>query len=131
VSDRALTATPTPKLLYVVAVVFFFVALICLMQLITVTRQSFGYNGPASIAMTVAITVCLACVGVYFLTRQYRVASWLMYAMTVYLAFMMFSEPPRATPFYSATRIEVNRILFMLPIVASCIYLARRSLSNT
>ena len=124
-SERAATATPTPKLLYVVGVVFFFTALLSLMQVLSLIRESFRYTDPTSIAITVAVAVCLAAYGVYLLTRRYRVADWLMYAMTVSLGVQMLM-PTQGSAFYSAGQLYLNRALLMLPLVASCLYLARR-----
>jgi hypothetical protein len=124
VSDRVAAATP-PKLIYAVAVVFFFEALICLASVLAIIPKSFRYS-PAAIATAVATIVCAACYGVYLLARQYRVASWMMYAMTAYLAFVMLSGPAAGSPFHSEARVYVNRVILLLPMAASCVYLARK-----
>ena len=114
------------KLIYLVAVVFFVQALICALVVVSVVVQSIWNKSPEATAVTVGVTVCAACYGVYLLIREYRVARWLMYAMTAYIAFVMFRGPAAGSPFDSEARIQVNRIVMMLPMIASCIYLALR-----
>ena len=116
------------KTLYLVAVVFFVEALICALAVVSIIVQSIWNKSPEALAVTVGLAVCAACYGVYLLIRDYRVARWLMYAMTAYFVVEMISPPdgPRAPLYYSTARVYLNRALTVLPMVASCIYLARR-----
>lgn len=125
-SDREVTTTP--KAMYLVGLVFFFQALLAALAVVGSGVQSLWNNSPEARATTVGLTVCVACLGVYLLIRNYRVARWLMYAMTAYFVVITLIPPDGPVPplHQSTARVYVNRVLIVLPMVASCIYLARR-----
>lgn len=128
-SDRAAIATPTrtPKAMYLVGVVFFVQAVICVFGVIGRINPLLRYR-PASIAMTVGISICAACYGVYLLMRDYRAARWLMYAVTAYFVVIMVISPAEPfPPLYESPAAQYrNRAVIVLPMVASSLYLARR-----
>ena len=125
-SDRAATAT-TPKAMYLVAVVFFFQALLAALGVVSLIVLTFAKRSPEVVAVTVGLTVITASVGAYLLVREYRFARWLMYAMTAYFAVMLVLPANPRPPLYESAATQYrNRALIVLPMIASCIYLARK-----
>jgi hypothetical protein len=45
--------------------------------------------------------------------------------LTCFLAVQLTMAPAGDSPFYSALQIYLNRMLLVLPLIASCAYLAR------
>jgi hypothetical protein len=119
---------PTPKAMYLVAVVFFGQALLAALAVVSVSVEFLWNKSPEARAVTVGLTVCAACLGVYLLMREYRVARWLMYALTAYFVVIMLVSPADPTPplYQSAGTQYRNRALIALPMLASSVYLARR-----
>ena len=122
---------PRPKGIYLVAVVFFFAGLLCMAQLLLLAFDWFGISPilttrnlqwrlPAYLLL-----LGLDLVGVYLLVRLRPAGKWLMLAMTVFLTAVLLMTPAAATVFYSQPRLYVNRILLLLPMIASCVYLWR------
>lgn len=123
---------PPPKGLYVVAVVFFIASLISIAQLMNVVLPLFNISGLSNanvggLSAIGAVAFCVAVWATYLLTQQRPVATWLMYAMTLGLGVTMILAPVASSPFYSPSRLYLNRVLMLLPLAASCLYLARRS----
>ena len=71
------------------------------------------------------LALCLVCYGVFLLTRLHQAPQWLMFGMTLFLTVQAVTSPAGNSPFYSASRLYLNRLLFVLPMVASCVYLLR------
>ena len=67
----------------------------------------------------------LVCYGVFGLVRLRAAPQWSLFAMTLLLMFQSLSEPAGNSPFYSGQRIYLNRLLALLPLIASSVYLLR------
>jgi hypothetical protein len=123
--------TKPPIGIYVVAVVFLFAGLLCVAELLGVMFTWLGVDpGPSTTSMKwllpgYVLGLCLVCYGVFFLIRLHPAPRWLMFGMTLYLTIQLAVAPADDSPFYSASRIYLNRLLLALPLIASCIYLAQ------
>jgi len=118
-----------PKGMYVVAVVFFFSGLMFMAQLLIFLFEFFGVS-PALNLGTIQwrLAAYLAALGlilfgVFLLMRLHPVGRWLMLGITVFLTATLLMTPAAATVFYSQPRLYLNRILLLLPMIASCVYL--------
>ena len=69
--------------------------------------------------------LCLVCYGVLLLIKLHPVPQWIMFGMTLFLTVQLAMAPAGDSPFYSAPRIYLNRMLLVLPLIASCVYLTR------
>ena len=75
--------------------------------------------------------LCLVCYGVLLLDQAPPGApQWIAFGMTLFLTVQLAMAPAGDSPFYSAPRIYLNRMLLVLPLIASCAYLARRGSSQ-
>jgi len=120
---------PTPAI-YAVAFVFFVAASIVLSQLITEVAAPFGFKGvnvsnAAWVLPAFVIALCVVLYGVLLMTRLHPIPQGLLFAMTIYLIVQAIITPAGSSPFYSASRIYLNRALILLPMVASCVFLFR------
>lgn len=120
-----------PKGIYFVAVAFLAAGLLCSAQLLNVIFAALGIPpGPNIGTMKWVLTAYLLALflvlyGVAMLVRLHPAPRWVFFAMTAYLMIDLAIAPAGNSPFYSQSRIYLNRILLMLPFVASCIYLFR------
>lgn len=122
------TGQKPPAGIYIVAIVFFLTAFVCVPALIASVARPFGFNGIniANVYKAIGIGVvamCLVLYLVWLLTRLHPLPQWLMFAMTVYLLGAAVMSPATGSPFYSASRIYLNRAVLLLPTIGSCIYL--------
>ena len=121
----------TPSGLYIVAVVFLFAGLLCVTELFGVMLAALGIvQGPNVATLKwllpgYVIGLCLVLYGVFFLIKLHPVPQWIMVGMTIFLTVQLAMAPAGDSPFYSAPRIYLNRMLLVLPLIASCAYLAR------
>jgi len=116
-----------PKGIYAVAIVFFVTGLLSLAQFGGVVADAAGFRGldlgnakwvlPAGV-----VALCLVLYGVALLTRLHPLPQWLMFVMTVLWIIQIGLSPPDS-PFYSPARMYLNRLLLVLPMIASCVYL--------
>ena len=121
----------TPPGIYIVAVVFLFAGLLCVAELFGAMLAALGIvQGPNVATMKWLLPgyvagLCLVCYGVFFLIKLHPVPQWIMFGMTLFLTVQLAMAPAGDSPFYSAPRIYLNRMLLVLPLLASCAYLAR------
>jgi cation transport ATPase len=121
----------TPLGIYVVAVVFLVAGLLCVAELFGVMLTALGVASGASLASMnwllpgYVVGLCLVCYGVFFLIKLHPAPQWVMFGMTFFLTVQLTMAPAGDSPFYSAPRIYFNRMLLVLPLIASCAYLAR------
>ncbi|HEV3140225.1 MAG TPA: hypothetical protein VGY57_06905 [Vicinamibacterales bacterium] len=119
----------TPKGIYVVAVVFFFAALISLLLIVATILGAFGVD-PGNLrtiywvlaAYFLALLVVLF--GTYKLVRLHPVPQLLMFVITA-VATVALMIPPQDSPFASLSSVYLSRVLLDLPLLASCVYLCR------
>jgi hypothetical protein len=120
-----------PLGIYIVAIVFLFAGLLCVAELFGVMLAALGVApgaSPASMKWVLpgyVVGLCVVCYGVFFLIRFHPVPQWVMFGMTLFLTMQLAVAPAGDSPFYSAPRIYLNRMLLFLPLIASCVYLAR------
>jgi len=120
---------PPPKGLYLVAVVFFFTGLLFMNQVLILAFELFGVSlalNPGTIKWRLAVFLMafgLILYGVFLLMRSHPAGRWLMLGMTVFLAAVLLFTPTAASVLYSQPQLYVNRILLLLPLIASCAYL--------
>ena len=121
----------TPLGIYIVAVVFLVAGLLCVAELFGAMLAALGIvEGPNVATMKWLLPgyvagLCLVCYGVFFLIKLHPVPQWIMFGMTCFLTVQLAMAPAGDSPFYSAPRIYLNRMLLVLPLLASCAYLAR------
>ena len=122
----------TPPLgIYIVAIVFMFAGLLCAAELFGVLLAALGVAPGLSVTSMkwllpgYVVGLCLVCYGVFFLIRLHPVPQWVMFGMTLFLTMQLAMAPAGDSPFYSAPRIYLNRMLLFLPLFACCVYLAR------
>jgi len=117
--------------LYIVAVVFLFAGMLCVAELFGALLAALGIvEGPNVATMKwllpgYVVGLCLVCYGVFLLIKLHPVPQWVMLGMTLFLTVQLAMAPAGDSPFYSAPRIYLNRVLLVLPLLASCAYLAR------
>jgi len=123
-----MTKSP-PKGMYIVAVIFFFAGLMFMAQVLIFAFELFGAS-PALNLGTIKwrLAVYLAALGlilygVFLLMRLHPAGRWLMLGMTLFLTAALLITPTAASVLYSQPRLYVNRILLLLPMVLSCVYL--------
>lgn len=120
-----------PRGIYFVAIAFFVATVICLSELLNTISDALGIDQSlnlATIHWLLALgfaALCLTCYGVVLLVRLHPVPRWLMFAMTLFLTVQMAVTPTGGSPFYTPSRIALNRLLLVLPMIASCVYLLR------
>jgi len=120
-----------PLGIYIVAVVFLVAGLLCVAELFGAMLAALGIvEGPNVATMKWLLPgyvagLCLVCYGVFFLIKLHPLPQWIMFGMTCFLTVQLAMAPAGDSPFYSAPRIYLNRMLLVLPLLASCAYLAR------
>lgn len=120
-----------PRGIYLVAIVFFASGLVCMAQFLNVAFAAMGIEAGLNIAtikwVVTGYVLALGLVGygVVLLARLHPVPQWLMFGMTLFLTVQSIAAPAGDSPFYSPSRIYLNRALLVLPLVASCVYLLR------
>jgi hypothetical protein len=116
-----------PKGIYAVAVVFFVTGVLSYAQFGGMVANAAGLRGlhlgnSTWVLSAAVVALCLILYGVASLTRMHRIPQWLMFAMTL-LWIIQFAMMPADSPFYSPARMYLNRLLVLLPMIASCAYL--------
>jgi hypothetical protein len=121
---------PRPPGIYIVAVVFLFAGLLCVAEVFGAMLAALGIvEGPNMATLKwllpgYVMGLCLVCYGVFFLIRLHPAPQWIMLGMTLFLTVQLAMAPAGDSPFYSAPRIYLNRMLLVLPLIGSCAYLA-------
>jgi hypothetical protein len=119
------------KGIYIVAIVFLFAGLLCVAELFGMMLAALGMTeGPNVATMKWLLPgyvagLCVVSYGMFSLIRLHPVPQWIMFGMTLFLTIQLAVAPADDSPYYSASRIYLNRILLALPLIASCVYLAR------
>ena len=114
--------TGPPRGIYLVAIVFFASGLLCAGQLLQVVFEALGLHG-LNLANSrwflsgYVVAFCLVLCGVALLARLHPLPRWLMFGMTLFLTIQAVAMPAGDSPFYSASRIYVNRALMVLPLI--------------
>ena len=127
---RTLNKKP-PTGIYFVAIPFFLGGFICMAQLLNLIFPAVGIPeglnlGTIKWVLTgYLLALGVVCCGVALLTRLHPAPQWVMFGITLLLTIQVVTWPAGDSPFYSASRIYLNRILFVLPMIASCVYLLR------
>ena len=121
--------TKKPLGIYFVAAVFLFAGLLCIAEGIGVMLAGLGIDqGLSTTTMKwllpgYVLGFCLVCYGALSMIRFHPVPQWIMFGMTLFLTIQFAVAPAGDSPFYSAPRIYLNRMLLVLPMIASCVYL--------
>src|SRR5690242_17646482 len=109
-----------PVAIYLVALVFFFAALLAMAQMLGSASSMMGYRGPNMgnvkwVGGSMVAALCLALAGVWLMVREHRASRWLMFAITIYWV-VYLAIPPAVSPFNSISGMYFNRALFVLPM---------------
>ena len=119
-----------PAGIYFVALVFFVAAMLCSIWLLTVLLGALGLDARLNLTTVkwmlpaCILVLCLVCYGVWLLAQLHPLPQWMMFGMTMFLLVQAITTPADS-PFYSVSRIYFNRVLLVLPMIASCAYLLR------
>jgi len=129
-SDRTMPRTKPPTGIYIAATAFFPAIGLCVANVLNFLLFSvFGIVEVRNLQTInyvlagLVIGLCVMCYATYWFVRLHPLARWLMFLMTIVQTIEMLIAPAGNSPFYSPSRIYVNRLLLLLPLFASCIYL--------
>jgi hypothetical protein len=123
------------KGIYAVAVVFFFFGMLSVGMLMPpIYVHLFGFTEKDALLRQAGFewvlfggvaASWLVLYGVYALTRLHPAPQWALFAMALLMLFQSVTERADDSPFYSREQIIFNRVLLLLPLILSCVYVLR------